>query len=168
MSLDSIFTDLPDPQSHTFPDYSIPSGEPVVPVAVTAAELSALLDLYERFAAVDPTGIGSNPFLQATTEFIQQTFGTPATRPDEQLNDDIAAMLNDFSDDLGGRELGVVDATPKHHRTLYFFLVSCKGYHLAPYLDFDPDPGGVETLYDLYQRVLEQDVYLKRPSTVLE
>lgn len=168
MDLDNVFTQLPDPGTHTFPDYSIPAGDPVVPIAVTAGELSTLLDLYERFAAIDPTGMGSNPFLTATTEFLQQTFGAPATRPDEQLHDDIASMLNDFSDGLGGREMGVVDATPKHHRTLYFFLTSCKGYHLAPYLEFRPNPGAVETLYEVYRRVTEQDVYLKRPSTVLE
>jgi hypothetical protein len=168
MSLDSVFAKLPDPGSYSLPDYSLPAGDPVVPVALTADELSTLLDLFERFAAVDPTGLDSNPFLRATTEFFEQTFGAPVQRPDERLHDDIAAMLNDFSDDLGGRELGVVDATPAHHRTLYLFLVSCKGYHVAPHLDFRPTAGSVETLYAVYERVTEQDVYLKRPKTVLE
>jgi len=168
MDLSDVFENLPDPGSYSFPDYTIPQGEPVMPIAVTDEELDAMLDLYETFAAVDPTGIDSNPFLANTTEFLQQTIGAPAYRPDEQLDDDIAAMLNDFADDLGGAEMGVVDATPKHHQTLYFFLVSTKGYHMAPHLRFDPDPEAVQTLYRVYQRVTEQDYYLRRPSTVLE
>ncbi len=168
MALDSIFSELPDPQSHSFPSYSIPEGDPVMPIAVTRAELSTLLSLYDDFASVDPTGIDSNPFLAATNKYLRQTFGTTLHRPDEQLHDDIAALLNDFSDDLGGRDLGVVDATPKHHQTLYFFLTSCKGYHLAPHIRFDPDESAVETLYDVYERVTEQEFYLKRPETVLE
>jgi len=168
MALQDIFENIPDPGSYSFPDYAIPQGDPVMPVALTDDELHALLDLYETFAAVDPTGLDSNPFLSNTTEFLQQTFGAPAYRPDEQLNDDIAGMLNDFAEDLGGAELGVVDASPKHHQTLYFFLVSAKGYHMAPHIQFDPDPAAVETLYRLYQRVTEQDYYLKRPSTILE
>lgn len=168
MSLEQLFSQLPDPRTHTFPDYSIPQGDPVMPIAITDDELAALLELYETFAAVDPTGIDSNPFLQATSTFLQRTFGTTLRRPEERLHDDIAALLNDFSDDLGGRRVGVVDATPEHHKTLYFFLTSCGGYHLAPHVSFDPDEGAVETLYDVYERVTEQDVYLKRPSSVLE
>lgn len=168
MNLTDVFENLPDPGSYSFPDYAIPQGEPVMPVALTDDELHTLLDLFEHFAAVDPTGLNSNPFLESTTEFLQQTFGTPAYRPDEQLEDDIATMLNDFSDDLGGDEMAVVDASPKHHQTLYFFLVSAKGYHVAPHIQFDPDPRAVETLYDVYQRVTKQDYYLKRPSSVLE
>ncbi|WP_440772437.1 hypothetical protein [Natronorubrum sp. DTA28] len=168
MSLEQVFARLPNPSSHTFPDYSLPRGEPVLPIAVTHEELSTLLALYERFRAVDPTGIDSNPMLEAATTFMQQSFGIPQYRPGEQLADDIAALLNDFSDDLGGRSLGVVDATPHHHRTLYFFLVSCRGYHAAPHIQFEPDEAAVETLYDVYQRVVEQDVYLKHPASVLE
>lgn len=168
MSLDRVFAQLPDPQTHSFPDYSLPKGDPVLPIALTADELSSLLELYESFAAVDPTGLDTNPFLEATTTFFQRTFGMPSTRPDEKLNDDIAALLNDFSDDLGGRSLGVIDATPKHHRTLYFFLTSCKGYHFAPHIRFDPDEEAIETLYQVYDRVTEQEAYLKRPETVLE
>jgi hypothetical protein len=168
MALDSVFSQLPHPQSYSFPDYSLPKGDPVLPVALTGAELTAMLGLYDSFAAVDPTGIDSNPFLSATSRFLEQTFGTTLQRPDERLHDDIAALLNDFSDDLGGREIGVVDATPKHHRTLYFFLVTCKGYHAAPHIRFAPDEAAVETLYDVYRRVVEQEVYLKRPQTVLE
>jgi hypothetical protein len=168
MSLDSVFADLPDPGSYSFPDYSIPQGEAVMPIAVTADELEALLALYERFAAVDPTGIGSNPFLQATSEFLEQTFGTGLQRPDEQLHDDIAALLNDVSDDLGGEAIGVADVTPRHHRTLYFFLASCKAYHLAPHIRFDPEPDAVETLAAVFERSTAQDLYLKRPRTVLE
>lgn len=168
MTLDDVFARLPDPQSHRFPRYSIPKGDPVLPIAVTSDELSTLLELYERFTVVDPTGLDSNPFLKATTTFFQQTFGMPSARPDGQLHDDIAALLNDFSDDLGGRSLGVVDATPKHHQTLYFFLVSCKGYHSAPHIRFAPDEEGIETLYRIYDRVVHQEIYLKRPETVLE
>lgn len=168
MSLDQVFSQLPDPQSHTFPDYSLPKGDPVLPIALTTEELSTLLDLYQTFAAVDPTGLDSNPFLEATTTFLEQTFGMPSSRPDEQLHDDIAALLNDFSDDLGGRSLGVVDATPKHHQTLYFFLISCKGYHFAPHIRFKPDQTAIETVYQVYERVTEQETYLKRPETVLE
>jgi hypothetical protein len=168
MDLDDVFQGLPSPGGHSFPDYSLPKGDPVIPIAVADDELETLLDLYERFAAVDPTGVESNPFLKASTEFLQQAFGAPAYRPDDQLADDIAAMLNDFSDDLGGAAIGVVDATPKHHQTLYFCLTSCKGYHLAPHVQFAPTAGSVETLYEIYQRVVEQDVYLKRPRTVLE
>lgn len=168
MEIEDVFSSLPSPGTHSFPDYSLPKGNPVLPIAITAEELETLLDLYDRFAAVDPTGIDSNPFLKASTEFLQQVFGAPAYRPDDQLADDIAAMLNDFSDDLGGAAIGVVDATPKHHQTLYFFLTSCKGYHLAPHVQFAPTAGSVETLYEIYQRVVEQDVYLKRPRTVLE
>ena len=168
MSLDNVFSQLPNPQSHTFPDYSIPKGDPVMPIAITSEELSTLLGLYETFTAVDLTGIDSNPFLQATSTFLEQTFGMASYRPDEQLHDDIASLLNDFSDDLGGRSLGVVDASPKHHQTLYFFLTSCKGYHLAPHIRFDPDDEAIETLYRVYERVTEQDAYLKRPETVFE
>lgn len=168
MALEDVFEDLPDPGAYSFPDYSIPQGNPVMPVALTDEELHTLLDLYETFAAVDPTGMGENPFLETTTEFLQQTFGVPSYRPDEQLNDDIAGMLSDFAEDLGSADVGVVDASPKHHQTLYFFLVSAKGYHVAPYIQFDPDPAAVETLYRVYQRVTEQDYYLKRPSTILE
>lgn len=168
MGITDVFENVPDPESFSFPSYAIPQGEPVMPIAITKDELNTLLDLYEIFATVDPTGLDSNPFLATTTEFLQQTFGTPSYRPDEQLQDDIATMLNDFSDDLGGEALGVVDATPRHHQTLYFFLVSSKGYHMSPYIRFDPAPEAIETLYDIYQRVTEQDYYLKRPSTVLE
>ncbi|WP_436346222.1 hypothetical protein [Natronorubrum sp. FCH18a] len=168
MSLEQVFTRLPDPSSHTFPDYSLPRGDPVLPIAVTHEELSTLLALYETFRSVDPTGLDSNPVLEAATTYMQQSFGIPQYRPDEQLADDIAALLNDFSDDLGGRSLGVVDATPDHHRTLYFFLISCRGYHAASHVRFDPDEAAVATLYDLYQRVVEQDVYLKHPASVLE
>ncbi|QGN06502.1 hypothetical protein Hrd1104_03780 [Halorhabdus sp. CBA1104] len=168
MDLTDVFEELPDPSAYSFPDYAIPQGDPVMPVAVTDDELHALLALYETFADVDPTGMDSNPFLANTTEFLQQTFGTPSYRPDEQLNEDVASMLNDFSEDLHGEGMGVVDATPKHHQTLYFFLISAKGYHMAPHIQFDPDPTAVETLYRIYQRVTEQDYYLKRPSTVLE
>ncbi len=168
MSLEQVFARLPDPGSHAFPDYSLPKGDPVMPVAVTRAELSSILDLYETFRAVDPTGLDSNPFLEAATAYMRRTFGLPRYRPDEQLHDDIAALLNDFSDDLGGRSLGVVDATPDHHRTLYFFLISCRGYHAAPHIRFEPDEAAVETLYDVYQRVVEQDVYLKGPSSVFD
>ncbi|WP_222915378.1 hypothetical protein [Natrinema sp. SYSU A 869] len=168
MSLEQVFTQLPAPSSHTFPDYSLPQGDPVSPIAVTRAELSQLLDLYETFRAVDPTGWDSNSVLGAATTYMQRTFGLPQYRPDEQLHDDIAAMLNDFSDDLGGRSIGVVDATPDHHWTLYFFLVSCRGYHTAPHIRFDPDEAAVETLYDIYQRVTDQDLYVKHPSSALD
>ncbi|MFW6018935.1 MAG: hypothetical protein ACOCPX_08935 [Halapricum sp.] len=168
MALDRIFSQLPDPASHAFPEYSLPQGDPVMPIAITAEEVNTLLDLYDTFAQVDPAGFDTNPFLQATSQFLQQTFGTTLRRPDEQLHDDIASLLNDFSDDLGGNSLGVVDATPKHHRTLYFFLVSCKAYHTTPVISFSPDERAVETLYEVYRRVTEQDVYLKRPQTVLE
>ena len=168
MSLETVFDRLPDPRSHTFPDYSLPRGEPVLPIAITRPELSAILELYETFQRVDPTGLDANPFLEAATTYMQQAFGLPQYRPDEQLHDDIAAMLNDFSDDLGSRPIGVADATPDHHRTLYFFLISCRGYHAAPHVRFDPDETAVETLYDVYQRVAEQDVYLRQPSSVFE
>jgi len=105
MSLDNVFGQVPDPQSYSFPDYSLPQGDPVKPIALTDDELTALLDLYDAFSAVDPTGMDSNPFLRATSEFLQQTLGAPLTRPDEQLNDDIAGLLNDFSDDLGGQSM---------------------------------------------------------------
>jgi len=168
MSLDSVFGDVPDPQSFAFPDYSLPQGEAVRPIALTDGELTALLSLYETFAEVDPTGVDSNPFLRATSDFLKQTFGTTLERPDERLHDDIAEMLNDFSDDLGGRSLGVVDVTPAHHRTLYFFLSSCKAYHLAPHVQFEPEAAAVETLSAVFERVAEQEFYLKRPKTVLE
>lgn len=168
MALEELFADLPDPGAYTLPDYSIPQGEPVMPIALTREELSALLELYEALAAVDPTGIESNPFLNATSEFLQRTLAMPLERPDERLHDDIAALLTDFSDDLAGRELGVVDATPAHHRTLYLFLTTSRGYYTAPHLRFDPDEDAVETLYRVYERVVEQDPYLKRPETVLE
>lgn len=168
MSLDDVFGDVPDPESFAFPDYSLPQGEAVRPIALTAAELSTLLDLYETFAAVDPTGIDQNPFLRATSDFLKQTFGTTLERPDERLHDDIGGMLTDFADDLGGRSIGVVDATPVHHRTLYFFLTSCKAYHLAPHVQFEPGAAAVETLFEVYERVAEQEFYLKRPKTVLE
>ncbi|QSG05914.1 hypothetical protein [Halapricum desulfuricans] len=168
MDREDVFEALPAPATHSFPDYSLPKGDPVLPIAITADELETLFDLYDRFAAVDPTGIDDNPFLKASTEFLQQAFGAPAYRPDDQLKEDIAAMLNDFSDGLGGADIGVVDATPKHHQTLYFFLTTCKGYHLAPHLRFSPPGDGIETLYTVYQRVVGQDVYLKRPQTVFE
>ena len=168
MALEDVFADLPNPGTHSFPDYSLPKGEPVLPIALTREELTTLLELYETFADVDPTGLDSNPFLKATTEFMQRTFATPIQRPDERLADDVASLLTDFSDDLGGREIGVVDATPKHHRTLYFFLTSCRSYHMAPYLQFSPDEAAVETLYRVYERVVEQDVYLKRPETIFD
>lgn len=168
MSLEQVFAGLPDPRSHSFPDYSLPQGDPVMPVAVTREELETVLDLYETFRRVAPTGLDANPLLEATTTYMQQAFGVPQYRLDEQLHDDIGALLNDFSDDLGGRSMGVVDATPDHHRTLYFFLVSCRGYHAAPHIRFDPDEAAVATLYDWYQRVTEQDVYLKDPLSVLE
>lgn len=163
-----MFARLPDPRSHAFPDYSLPRGEPVLPIAVTREELTTLLELYETFRRVDPTGLDANPFLEAATTYMQQSFGIPRYRPDEQLVDDIASLFDDFSDDLAGRPLGVVDATPDHHRTLYFFLISCRGYHVAPHVRFDPDEAAVETLYEIYQRVVEQDVYLKYPASVLE
>ncbi|WP_276251760.1 hypothetical protein [Haloarcula rara] len=159
MSLDNVFGQVPDPSAYSFPDYALPQGEPVRPVAVTAAELDSLLDLYERFAAVDPTGIDSNPFLRATSEFLEQTVGTTLERPDERLHDDIATMLSEFAEDLGSERLGVVDVTPAHFRTLYFFLTSCKAYHVAPHIQFSPDEGAVETLYTVFQRVVDQDVY---------
>ena len=168
MSLDSVFGQVPDPSSYSFPDYGLSQGDPVRPVAVTEAELTALVDLYETFATVDPTGVDSNPFMRATSEFLQQTFGTTLERPDERLHDDIAAMLNDFSDDLGGEALGVVDVTPAHFRTLYFFLTSAKAYHVAPHIQFAPEAGAVETLYGVYERVMDQEFYLKRPRSVLE
>ena len=168
MSLDSIFGEVPDPSTYSFPDYALPQGDPVRPVAVTETELASLLSLYETFAAVDPTGIDSNPFMRATSEFLQQTFGTTLERPDERLHDDIATMLNDFSEDLGGDALGVVDVTPAHFRTLYFFLTSAKSYHVAPHIQFSPDKGAVEALYALFERVMDQEFYLKRPRSVLE
>lgn len=168
MSLDSVFGQVPDPSSYSFPDYALPQGEPVRPVAVTDGELAALLDLYETFAAVDPTGVDSNPFMRATSEFLEQTFGTSLERPDERLHDDIADMLSAFAEELGNDPLGVVDVTPAHFRTLYFFLTSCKSYHVAPHIRFSPDGGAVETLYALYQRVVDQEFYLKRPRSVLE
>ncbi len=168
MDIETILSKPPDPRSHSFPDYSLPQGEPVMPIAVTHDELSTLLSLYETFAAVDPTGIESNPFLKATTDLLEQTFGVPHYRPDEQLHDDIASMLNEFSDDLAGDEFGVVDATPAHHKTLYFFLTSCRGYYAAPHIQFEPAPEAVDTLYQIYDRVVDQEMYLKRPETVLE
>jgi hypothetical protein len=168
MGLETVFDSLPNPQTHTFPEYSLPTGEAVRPIAITSEELATLLTLYESFAAVDPTGMDQNPFLAATSRFVEQTFGATFSRPDERLDDDIAALLNDFSDDLGGRSIGVADATLDHHRTLYYFLVTCKGYHMAPHLRFRPDESAVETLYEVYERVAEQAFYLKRPSTVLE
>ncbi|MFC7075502.1 hypothetical protein [Haloarcula halophila] len=168
MSLDSVFGQVPDPQSHSFPSYSLPQGEPVRPIAVTAAELETLLSLYETFAAVDPTGIDSNPFLRATSDFLEETFGTTLERPDDRLHEDIASMLNDFAEAVDGATVGVVDATALHHRTLYFFLTGAKGYHLAPHIQFDPDPAAVETLNEVFQRVLDQEFYLKRPKSVLE
>jgi len=168
MDLQDVFGSLPDPQSYSLPDYSLPKGEPVLPIALTAEELETLLALYDQFASVDPTGIESNPFLQATVESFQQVFGSAAARPDQQLLDDVGDMLNDFASDLGGSELGVVDATPGHHRTLYLFLTTCKGYHLAPHITFSPPPAAVETLYEVFQRVVDQEVYLKRPQSVLE
>jgi len=168
MTLDDVFGQVPDPGSYSFPDYGLPQGDPVLPVAVTDDELTTLLDLYEAFSAVDPAGVGSNPFVQATSDFLEQTFGTPLERPDERLHDDIASMLRDFSADLDGDSLGVVDATPAHLRTLYFFLTSCKAYHIAPHIRFSPDTAAVETLYSVYERVTEQEFYLKRPRSVLE
>jgi hypothetical protein len=168
MSLDTVFGKVPDPSSYTFPDYGLPQGDPVRPVAVTADELATLLDLYERFAAVDPTGVGSNPFVRATSDFLEQTFGTTLERPDERLHDDIGDLLSDFSEDLGGESIGVVDATPAHFQTLYFFLSSCKAYYVAPHIQFAPDEAAVQTLYELFQRVMNQEFYLKRPRSVLE
>lgn len=168
MDLSDVFGSIPDPESYSLPDYSLPKGEPVMPIALTADELETLLALYDRFANVDPTGIESNPFLKATVESFQQTFGGPSTRPDEQLLDDIGDMLNDFASDLGGESVGVIDATPAHHQTLYLFLTTSKGYHLAPHITFSPPSNAVETLYDVFQRVVDQELYLKRPKTVLE
>lgn len=168
MALDDIFGQVPDPSGYSFPDYTLPQGDPVRPIAVTDTELSALLDLYDAFAAVDPTGIGSNPFVRATSEFLQQTFGTTLERPDERLHDDIAELLAACSEALDGRSVGVVDTTPAHLRTLYFFLTSSKAYHLAPHIGFSPDEAAVETLYEVYERVVEQEFYLKRPRSVLE
>ncbi|THE65692.1 hypothetical protein D8Y22_05835 [Salinadaptatus halalkaliphilus] len=168
MSLERVFDRLSDPGSHSFPDYGLPRGDPVMPIAVTREELSTVLALYETFQAVDPTGLEANPLLAATRDYMERTFGVPHYRPDEQLADDIETMLTTVSNELGSRSMGVVDATPAHHRTLYFFLVNCRGYHVAPHVRFDPDPAAVETLYDFYQRVTEQDVYLKNPASVLE
>jgi len=168
MDLADVFGSVPDPQSYSLPDYSLPKGDPVLPIALTAEELETLLALYDQFANVDPTGIESNPFLKATVESFQQAFGTAAARPDKQLLDDIGDMLNDFAAGLGSGEVGVVDATPAHHRTLYLFLTTAKGYHLAPHITFSPPPAAVETLYDVFQRVVDQEVYLKRPRSVLE
>lgn len=168
MDLDSVFAGLPDPSTHSFPEYTLPQGEPVRPVALTTDELDRLLDLYDAFAAVDPTGVDRNPFLQATSRFVERTLGTSLARPDEQLHDDIADTLDDFAAALDGASVGVVDVTARHHRTLYFFLAGCKGYHLAPHIAFDPDPRAVATLDDLYDRVLDQEFYLKRPRSVLE
>jgi len=77
-------------------------------------------------------------------------------------------MLNDFGDDLGGDPLGVVDATPAHHRTVYFFLTACRGYHVAPHISFSPPVDAVETLAAIFERVSDQEFYLKRPRSVLE
>lgn len=167
MDLPDLFDSVPDPRSYSIPDYSLPSGDPVLPIALTATELDTLLALYDQFANVDPTGIESNPFLKATVESFQQTFGVTSSRPDEQLVDDVGDMLTDFSGDLGNRDVGVIDATPVHHRTLYLFLTTIKGYHAAPHIRFDPDPAAVETLFEVFQRVVDQDVYLKRPKSVL-
>lgn len=168
MSLERIFAQVPDPGSYALPEYSLPRGDPVLPIALTREELSTVLELYEVFQATDPTGLDANPFLAAMQSSMERTFGVPRYRPDEQLHDDVEAMLTDFSTDLGGRALGVVDATPAHHRTLYLFLTACRGYHIAPQIRFEPDVDAVETLYDLYDRVTRQDVYLKQPSSVLE
>lgn len=168
MSIERVFSQLPDPATHTLPDYSLPKGDPVFPIAVTREELSTVLALYETFAAVDPFGLESNPFYAATRSFVERTFGVPRYRPDEELQEDIERLLTEFSDDLGSEPLGVVDATPAHLRTLYLFLLTCRSYHAAPLIRFDPDPDAIETLYALYQRVTDQDVYLKRPQTVLE
>ncbi|WP_049928864.1 hypothetical protein [Halopiger goleimassiliensis] len=168
MSLERVFDRVPDPASFTLPEYSLPRGDPVMPIAVTRAELSAVLDLYETFQAVDPTGLDANPLFAATREYVERTFGTPQYRPDEKLHDDVEAMLTTFSNDLGSRSMAVVDATPAHHRTLYLFLIACRSYHATPHVRFDPDPDAVETLYDLYRRVTDQDVYLKNPTSVLE
>lgn len=167
MSLDQLFSRVPDPRTHTFPDHSLPAGEPVLPIALTREELSTLVDLYDEFAAVDPTGIDSNPLLAATSTFLNQTFGTTLDRPDERLHDDIAGALGSFSDDLGGEAIGVVDVTPKDLRTLYFFLVSSKGYYTAPHIRFRPDHDAIDTLYRVYERAVDQDVYLKHPESVL-
>jgi hypothetical protein len=168
MDLPDVFDSVPDPRSYSIPDYSLPSGDPVLPIALTGAELDALLALYDQFANVDPTGIESNPFLKATVDSFQQTFGVTSARPDEQLVDDIGDMLTTFSAELGDKEIGVVDATPVHHRTLYLFLTTTKGYHAAPHITFDPDPDAVETLFEVFERVADQNVYLKRPRNVLE
>lgn len=79
MSLEQVFSRLPDPRSHAFTDYSLPRGEPVFPIAVTRAELTTILDLYETFRAVDPTGLDANPFLEAATTHMERTFGVPDT-----------------------------------------------------------------------------------------
>jgi hypothetical protein len=55
MTFDYVFSQLPDLRSHSFPDYSIPKGDPVIPVALTSVELSTILELYKTFTAVDPT-----------------------------------------------------------------------------------------------------------------
>ena len=168
MDIETILAKPPDPRGHQFPDYSLPRGEPVFPIAVTREELSAVLDLYDRFAAVDPTGIDSNPFLSATSQFLERSLGLSLYRPDEQLHDDIAAMLNDVSDDLAGEQIGVVDATPAHQKTLYFFLITSRGYYTAPHIAFEPSVEGVDALYQLYDRVSSQEMYLRRPETVFE
>lgn len=49
-----------------------------------------------------------------------------------------------------------------------FFLTSCKAYHVAPHIQFAPDESAVETLYSVYERVMDQEFYLKRPRSVLE
>ncbi|WP_331233885.1 hypothetical protein [Natronorarus salvus] len=167
MSLDQLFSRVPDPRTHSFPEYSLPAGEPVMPIAITREELSTLVDLYDAFSAVDPTGIDSNPFLAATSRFLNQTFGTTLERPDERLHDEVASLLGSFSDDLGGESIGVVDVTPNGLRTLYFFLITAKAYYTAPHIRFRPDHAEIDTLYRVYERVTEQDVYLKDPESVL-
>ncbi len=77
-------------------------------------------------------------------------------------------MLNGFSNDLAGEKLGVVDATPNHHKTLYFFLLTYRGYYSAPHVRLDPDADAVETLYRIHDRVAKQEPYLKRPQTIFE
>ncbi|MFB6189081.1 MAG: hypothetical protein ABEI57_04285, partial [Halapricum sp.] len=72
MAIEDVFGSLPNPQSYSFPDYSLPKGDPVIPIALTSDELETLLDLYETLAAVDPTGIDANPFLSATSQFLQE------------------------------------------------------------------------------------------------
>ncbi len=143
MSLDTVFGQVPT-RRRTPSRLRAPAGRPRQTRRADRRRTDGAADLYDAFSAVDPTGMDSNPFLRATSEFLQQALGAPLTRPDEQLNDDIAALLND-SGDLGEQSMGVVDATPAHHRTLYFFRPAARRPH-GPASQFDPDPAAVETL----------------------